>query len=161
MPQPSSRQTVNFKIGDQPVPGYRLVRELGRGTFGIVWLAVTENGFERALKLVNLEQKGGKKEFRALRLIKDRKILHGNLLTLIDYWLLDREGAIIAMPNSVTVDSQLAPPKAGSALAPTTAVGAKMQNPNFQGTMIPGAGGSDSYNVRDTFQSGHLADAPE
>src|SRR5262245_61578497 len=100
MPAPYSRPSVSFKIGDQPVPGYRIVRELGRGTFGIVWLTVTENGFERALKVVNLEQKGGKKEFRALRLIKDRKILHGNLLTLIDYWLLDRDGTILSSANT-------------------------------------------------------------
>lgn len=171
MPQPSSRQTVNFKIGDQPVPGYRLVRELGRGTFGIVWLAVTENGFERALKVVNLEQKGGKKEFRALRLIKDRKILHGNLLTLIDYWLLDRDGTIIATPNSVVVDTHITAPKAVSAVQATTIAGggARLQtttpsaspSPAIQGTMIPEVNSEETFNARDTFQQERLADTRE
>jgi serine/threonine protein kinase len=170
MVQPSSRLSLSFKIGDQPVPGYRLVRELGRGTFGVVWLAVTENGFERALKLVNLEQKGGKKEFRALRLIKDRKILHGNLLTLIDYWLLDRDGNILASPASVTLDTHVAPAKLESAgesgLALTTE-----PTPTpvidraavLKGTMIPGAAGFEStaVNSRDTYQSSRPSDAPE
>jgi serine/threonine protein kinase len=160
MPQPSSRHTVTFNIGDQPVPGYRLTRELGRGTFGVVWLAVTENGFERALKIVNLEQKGGKKEFRALRLIKDRKILHGNLLTLIDYWLLDRDGTIISSPNQVSLDTQLAPPKSGDAVNPGTLVTddratqayVKKLTPGIQGTMMPGQDSEaiDNFSVRET-----------
>lgn len=162
MPQPPSRHTVTFKIGDQPVPGYRLARELGRGTFGVVWLAVTENGFERALKVVNLEQKGGKKEFRALRLIKDRKILHGNLLTLIDYWLLDRDGTILSTPNNITLDSHIAPPKTGSAASPGTLVSSERTaqpqitklGPGIQGTMMPGHDSTDEekFSVRDTFQ---------
>ncbi|WP_254509724.1 serine/threonine-protein kinase [Anatilimnocola floriformis] len=166
MPHPHSRHSVAFKVGDTPVPGYRLARELGRGTFGIVWLAVTENGFERALKVVNLEQKGGKKEFRALRLIKDRKILHGNLLTLIDYWLLDRDGTIIAAPNSVAVDTHVVQPKVtpGSGLAATT-VGEGQQNqprPAIQGTMIPSQSPeTDSFNIRETFQQPQPASTRE
>ena len=166
MPQPPSRYTVTFKIGDQPVPGYRLARELGRGTFGVVWLAVTENGFERALKVVNLEQKGGKKEFRALRLIKDRKILHGNLLTLIDYWLLDRDGTILSTPNNITLDSHVPPPKSGSAISPGTLVSTdraaqpqiKKLAPGIQGTMIPGNEPTDDFSVRDTFQQARNTD---
>lgn len=166
MPQPHSRHSVSFKIGDQPVPGYRLARELGRGTFGVVWLAVTENGFERALKVVNLEQKGGKKEFRALRLIKDRKILHGNLLTLIDYWLLDRDGTIISAPNNVAVDTHIPPPKAGSSIASTAVSGDRgaqgQMKPGIQGTMIPSAlPETSAYSIRDTFQHAQLGDTKE
>ena len=76
---------MDYRVGDQPVPGYTLIRELGRGAMGIVWLAQTDSGFERALKVINLRQRGGKKEYRGLRTIKQRKLLHGNLLTLIDY----------------------------------------------------------------------------
>lgn len=161
MPHPHSRHSVSFKIGDQPVPGYRLARELGRGTFGVVWLAVTENGFERALKVVNLQQKGGKKEFRALRLIKDRKILHGNLLTLIDYWLLDRDGTIISTPNNVVVDTHISPPKSGSSIAATSVPGSSQpqMKPGIQGTMIPNVLPETSdYSIRDTFQHEQLRD---
>lgn len=166
MPQPHSRHTVSFKVGDTPVPGYRLARELGRGTFGVVWLAVTENGFERALKVVNLEQKGGKKEFRALRLIKDRKILHGNLLTLIDYWLLDRDGTIISTPNNIAVDTHITPPKTGSSVTATAVSGDRgaqaQMKPGIQGTMMPSAlPETAAYSIRDTFQHDQLRDTRE
>src|SRR5690349_22630083 len=101
-----------YRVGDQPVPGYTLVRELGRGAMGVVWLAQTDSGFERALKIINLQQRGGKKEYRGLRTIKQRKLLHGNLLTLIDYWLKDRDGKFIQDSAEVDdSDSFFAPAK--------------------------------------------------
>jgi eukaryotic-like serine/threonine-protein kinase len=84
-----------YRVGDEPVPLYTLVKELGRGSMGIVWLAQTENGFQRALKVINLTQRGGRKEWRGLRLVKQRELLHGNLLTLIDYWLKDAAGHLL------------------------------------------------------------------
>src|SRR5688572_10831000 len=95
--------SLEYRVGDQPVPGYRLIRELGRGSMGVVWLAESESGFERALKIISLQQRGGKKEYRGLRTVKQRKLLHGNLLTLIDYWLKDPEGRMI--PDADELDN--------------------------------------------------------
>jgi serine/threonine protein kinase len=101
---------LEYRVGDQPVPGYRLIRELGRGAMGVVWLAQTDSGFERALKVINLRQRGGKKEYRGLRTIKQRKLLHGNLLTLIDYWLKDASGQTIPDSDDLeNTDSFFAP----------------------------------------------------
>jgi serine/threonine protein kinase len=166
MTQHGPRPVLSFRIGDQPVPGYRLVRELGRGTFGVVWLAITDNGFERALKIVNLEQKGGKKEFRALRLIKDRKILHGNLLMLVDYWLIDREGTILSTAMEPDLDSQVAPGRnsgPGAANKVKTDAAPQVQITNIaalnQGTMLPSLGeDSGPMSVRDTFQQNRISD---
>src|SRR5436190_384827 len=98
MSQTEGPASLEYHVGDQPVPGYKLIRELGRGAMGVVWLAQTDSGFDRALKVINLRQRGGKKEYRRLRTIKQRKLLHGNLLTLIDYWLKDAAGQ--AIPDS-------------------------------------------------------------
>src|SRR5262245_57483915 len=120
--------SLEYRVGDQPVPGYTLVRELGRGAMGVVWLAQTESGFERALKVINLQQRGGKKEYRGLRTIKQRKLLHGNLLTLIDYWLKDREGKFIQDTDDLSdSDSFFGPskdqPPSSSPLAATAQKG--------------------------------------
>src|SRR5687768_8631368 len=118
--------SLTYRAGDQPVPGYRLLRELGRGAMGVVWLAVTDNGFERALKVIDLQQSGGRKEFRGLRVVKNRKILHGNLLTLIDYWLKDARGGFVAdsadsasMVESQMFDSSVSKPKQTAASTAT------------------------------------------
>jgi hypothetical protein len=79
-----SRPALKFASGEL-VFGYRLIRPLGKGSFGEVWLATNDKGFEWALKIVSLAGSGGKKEFRALQLIKDRKIKSTHLLKLIDY----------------------------------------------------------------------------
>ncbi|WP_254508327.1 serine/threonine-protein kinase [Anatilimnocola floriformis] len=94
-----SRPPLRFERGEL-VFGYRLVRKLGEGSFGAVWLAANEKGFEWALKFVSLQGSGGLKEFKALQLIKDRKINNTNLLKLIDYGLLDHDGNSLATSAS-------------------------------------------------------------
>src|SRR5262245_26797944 len=112
MSQAQAAANLEYRVGDQPVPGYKLLRELGRGAMGVVWLAQTDSGFERALKVISLRQRGGKKEYRGLRTIKQRKLLHGNLLTLIDYWLKDDTGQFIQDSTEVDdSDSFFAPTK--------------------------------------------------
>src|SRR5215213_6220882 len=105
---------LDYRVGDQPVPGYKIIRELGRGAMGVVWLAQTDSGFDRALKVINLRQRGGKKEYRGLRTIKQRKMLHGNLLTLIDYWLKDAGGQIIPDSDDLENTDSFFAPKYGS-----------------------------------------------
>ncbi|HET6880117.1 MAG TPA: protein kinase, partial [Pirellulales bacterium] len=82
--------TKEFKIGDEPVPGYRLGKFLGRGGFGEVWRAVGPGGTEVALKSIALDRKQGMKEFRSLRLVK--RIHHPNLVPILAFWLIDSEG---------------------------------------------------------------------
>ena len=84
-----------YNEGDEPVPGsgYRLTEFLGRGGFGEVWKASGPGGTEAALKIIQLGGTEGRKEFRALQLVK--KIRHTHLVPLFSFWLKNAEGQII------------------------------------------------------------------
>jgi serine/threonine protein kinase/tetratricopeptide (TPR) repeat protein len=84
-----------FTVGCEPVPGtgYRLLEVLGRGGFGEVWKAASPGGAEVAIKVIRLGGREGRKEFKALQLVK--KVRHPNLVPTIAFWLLDADGHVI------------------------------------------------------------------
>ncbi len=82
-----------YDRGDQPVPGYRLAQFLGRGGIGEVWKASGPGGTECAIKIINLGDKQGLKEFRATRLVK--RVRHPYLTPIIAFWLKDEQGTIL------------------------------------------------------------------
>ena len=80
-----------YKVGDEPVPGYRLVAMLGKGGFGTVWRAAGPGRTEVALKITDmLDSKRGMREFKSLRLMK--RVRHPNLVPIVAIWLIDSEG---------------------------------------------------------------------
>ncbi len=81
--------------GVEIVPGYRLVRLLGRGAYGQVWAAEDRNQLQVALKLVSLGGGAGDKELRSLHWIKN--IRHANLLPITGIWLLNQNGTVSDM----------------------------------------------------------------
>jgi tetratricopeptide (TPR) repeat protein len=66
---------------------------LGRGGFGEVWKASAPGGAEAALKIIQLGGTEGRKEFRALQLVK--KVRHSHLVPIFAFWLKNGEGQII------------------------------------------------------------------
>jgi serine/threonine protein kinase len=82
-----------YQAGDRPVPGYQLVRVIGQGGFGKVWLAQAPGKTEVAVKIIPLEGGQGVKEFRAVRLFK--QIRHANLTPITAFWLKDETGNMI------------------------------------------------------------------
>jgi formylglycine-generating enzyme required for sulfatase activity len=77
---------IQLRGGVEPLPGYRLLARLGKGSFGEVWRAESPGGFEVALKFVHLDDDAGNVEARALEVIK--RVRHPHLLAPFGAWQL-------------------------------------------------------------------------
>ena len=85
-----------YQIGQEVVPGYTLVRPLGSGMAGDVWVARGAGGMSVALKIVrSLSAIGGRKELKALETIRD--IRHPNICPVHGFWTKDAEQLIVVM----------------------------------------------------------------
>jgi len=77
--------------GQEIVPGFTLVRQLGSGMAGDVWVARASGGVEIAIKIIrDLEMLGSQRELGALRVV--REVKHPNLCPLFGVWFFDRDG---------------------------------------------------------------------
>lgn len=81
------------EIGEDPLPGYRLLAPLGSGAFGEVWKATAPGGTEVALKFIRLDGDHGLREVKSLELVKT--IRHPNLCTIFALWARDVNGNVL------------------------------------------------------------------
>ncbi|AMV24829.1 Serine/threonine-protein kinase PrkC [Gemmata sp. SH-PL17] len=75
---------------------YELLRELGRGMFGEVWLARKKpSGIERAIKILHqsADRDAGQRELKSLELIKNLR--HPYLLATEDFWVTNNRLHIV------------------------------------------------------------------
>src|SRR5262245_8633066 len=96
-----------YTTNDEPVPGYRLVKFLGRGNFGEVWQARGPGGIYVALKVINLGRREGLKEFKSLQLIKS--VHHPNLMPINSFYLKDENGYLLDDSVSLELVSARSP----------------------------------------------------
>lgn len=82
-----------FHHGQELISGYRLEKLLGRGSCGEVWRASAPGGTWTALKLINLEARGGLRELRGLQHVKNLR--HGCLLPIHAIWVLDNDTRVL------------------------------------------------------------------
>lgn len=76
--------------------GYKLLRRIGEGAFGEVWMAEAPDGTPTAMKILtrSLDHEESKRELQSLDLIRDLR--HPHLLETHDYWVL-RDRLVVAM----------------------------------------------------------------
>jgi serine/threonine protein kinase len=87
-----------YILGDKPLPGYTIARFIGQGGFGRVWNCKAPGGAQVALKIIDLHEGQGIKEFSAIRLFKN--VRHANLVPITGFWLKDAFDNLISDTES-------------------------------------------------------------
>ncbi len=110
-----------LKKDDCTIPHHVLVKYLGSGALGEVWLVRGPGGVHKAAKFIRLELRHGVKELLAIQRIK--QIHHPHLVQVTDVWLLDDDNNVIpdeAMDQVSARLSNTASKSPRSTLAPDT-----------------------------------------
>ncbi|MCY2940152.1 MAG: serine/threonine protein kinase [Planctomycetota bacterium] len=77
----------NITKGDSPVSGYRLIKKIGRGSFGEVWEAKGPGDVSLAMKIIPMANGLDIVEIRSLNLFKS--IRHPHLLSIFGFWIIE------------------------------------------------------------------------
>ncbi|MEM9588436.1 MAG: protein kinase, partial [Planctomycetota bacterium] len=118
--QAGSESAANspYQPGDEVVPGYTLIRPLGSGMAGDVWVGQAAGGIHVAIKIIrSLAVVGGRKELKALKTV--RNVHHPNLCPVFGFWTKDEEGRVLEdgeterIELESSVDVRRTPPPTG------------------------------------------------
>ena len=84
----------SYSPNDEPIPGYRLIDQLGQGSFGVVWKAEGPGGVLVALKIIsNLNGIHAIREWQSLQNVMNLK--QANLVEIYGVWLKNEEGKVL------------------------------------------------------------------
>ena len=90
-PQKKEKSPIRPVPDQEILPGYKLIKSIGRGSYGEVWRATAPGGVEVALKIVRwpIGHRLSEDELRSLELIK--QLRHPFLAQLQAYWRRDEQ----------------------------------------------------------------------
>jgi serine/threonine protein kinase len=99
---------ISYTKGEEPIPGYQLIKFLGRGRVGEVWKASAPGGKQIAIKIIDPGERQRLTHFGYLRRVKN--LDHVNLVPIFAFWLKDASGGILGEnteePDSIFLKSQ-------------------------------------------------------
>lgn len=95
-PEEKIVQLTPDKLRNNIGPGYKIIRKIGEGNFGEVWMAEAPGGIEVALKCIRFPvgHEINDREFRGLQLMKNMR--HPFLLQVQAFWTIENQ-LVIAM----------------------------------------------------------------
>ncbi len=76
-----------FTKRESPIPGYRLIKKIGKGSFGDVWEARGPGDLPLAMKIIPMSNGLDLIELRSLNLFKT--IRHPHLLSIFGFWIIE------------------------------------------------------------------------
>ena len=119
-----------LRPGDEIVPGYTLVKFLGRGQFGEVWKSTAPGKTFAAIKVIDLSGKQGWKEFQGIQHVK--RIQHAHLMPITAIWLLDDAGNVLSDEAMDAIAASTSQPAAlDETIRPSDTMDGQLQQPRW------------------------------
>src|SRR6185503_9968343 len=137
----------DYLAGQQPIPDHRLIKRLGVGSYGEVWMAEAPGGVLVALKIISkIDGIDAIREWQSLQEVKNVK--HANLVDIYGVWLRDEQGRVLSEHEiRALIPDEASPPRPAQAPPPRPSTAPKRQGWTGQTRAAPSASTGPSLTI--------------